>query len=167
MPDRRFFPAWVALARLPRLAGAGLGLGLGVGLVAGCAGHPDALSVCDLSDLTEATAAQTTEPLTEVPLKTVTSQDSAFLDKLQVTPVLTRRLPSGAVEVLAQVVNCSEGPLQVEGRTQFFDQADHPLQPISDWRQLDLPPGSFETYQEFSVDGKTVTSYGIELRERH
>jgi hypothetical protein len=69
--------------------------------------------------------------------------------------------------VMARLVNCTDVPLQVEGRTNFLDQAQIPTEPVSAWQRVHLPARALGMYQESSTDVHSVQSYLIELREGH
>jgi len=104
-------------------------------------------------------------PLIEPPFNSVNITDYTILQKIWVRDVAVRRTPTGTVEVLSRVVNCTDFPLQVEARTQFFDAQRTPAEPASAWRRMYLSPRSYETYQEKSTQTAAVSMYLVELRE--
>ncbi len=75
-----------------------------------------------------------------------------------------RRTATGNVEVWATLRNRTDYPLQVEGRVQFFDAAEAPVEGPSAWQRVMLPPQSVASYKEFSVN-PDVSYYYIEVRE--
>jgi hypothetical protein len=104
-------------------------------------------------------------PLLEMPLNSVNVSDFAIINKVYVRTVNARRTPTGTVEVFSQIINCTDYPLNAEGRTQFYDTAQAPSEPVSAWKRFNLPPRTSNTYRESSIGAKAVQYYMIELRE--
>lgn len=100
----------------------------------------------------------------EVPLNTVSVIDGGIAGRVMVQSVTAGRNAAGNLEVSARLVNCTDGPLQVQGRTQFFDAAQRPSETPSAWQRLHLAPRSFASYGEVSVAGPAAASFLIELR---
>src|SRR3954469_20320642 len=75
-----------------------------------------------------------------------------------------QRTPSGTVEVTTRMVNCTDQPMIVEGRTNFFDEGQRPVEPVSAWQKVHLPPRSVGHYTEMSTNAKRVQTYLTELR---
>jgi hypothetical protein len=69
------------------------------------------------------------------------------------------------VEVWARLVNCTDFPLQVEGRTHFLDQGQAPAEDVSAWNRVMLAPRAYGVYQERSIGAAGVSYYFVELRE--
>jgi hypothetical protein len=104
-------------------------------------------------------------PLKEMPLNSVNITDPNIINKLYVRAINARRTGTGTVEVVAQVVNCTDFPQNAEARTQFYDSAQVPSEPVSAWKRLHLPPRSNNLYTEFSMGAQSVDAYFIEMRE--
>jgi len=104
-------------------------------------------------------------PLLEMPLNSVSITDYAIINKVFVRAINARRTPTGTVEVYSQVVNCTDYPLQAEARTQFYDAAQAPSEPVSAWKRFALPPRTSNTYRETSIGTQSAAYYMIELRE--
>ncbi|KAF0137570.1 MAG: hypothetical protein FD153_1648 [Rhodospirillaceae bacterium] len=99
-------------------------------------------------------------PLQEMPLNLVTITDHNIINKIYIRSVNARRTPSGTAEVYAQVINCTDSPLQTEARIQFYDANQTPSEPVSAWKRLHLPPRSSNTYQAFSLG-----TYRVKMQE--
>lgn len=110
-------------------------------------------------------APQTPSTITEMPLNAVTITDVAITNKVMVQTTNARRSPTGTVEVWARLVNCTDYPLQVEGRTHFLDSAQAPAEDVSAWHRVMLPARSFGVYRELSTSATRVAYYYVELRE--
>jgi hypothetical protein len=100
----------------------------------------------------------------EVPLNTVSVIDPEIASRVMVQSVSASRNAAGNVAVAARLVNCTDWPVQVQGRTQFFDDALRSAEPASAWQRLHLPPRSFASYGEVSVSGAVAGSFLIEPR---
>lgn len=103
--------------------------------------------------------------MAEVPLNAVSMTDLAITNKVLVQSVAARRNPTGTVEVFTRLVNCTDFPLQVEGRVQFLDAQQAPVEPISAWQRVYLPARATGVYAESSTDIRRAALYLIELRE--
>ena len=109
--------------------------------------------------------AEPTGAMRPVPLNTVSVTDMAISNKVLVQSVHAGRTPTGTTEVMARVVNCTDFPLQVDGRTHFLDQAQRPTEPVSAWQRVHLAARSIGVYRETSTDDANVGNFLIELRE--
>ncbi len=85
--------------------------------------------------------------------------------KIAVESTNARRTPSGTVEVWTVLRNRTDFPLQIEGRTQFFDRDQAPVEGPSAWKRVFLPPNSVATYKETSTKVMEIGYYYIEIRE--
>lgn len=141
--------------------------------LAGCA-TPVARPPNLACDFTPYLAAQTAGPavlaplpgtLTPVPLNSVRIIDPRIGNKVLVQQALARRTETGTVEVQSRLVNCTDYPLQVQGRTLFLDANDMDVEPPSAWQRVYLSPRSLGQYGEKSVDQKRVANFTVELRE--
>lgn len=85
--------------------------------------------------------------------------------KIAVERTDSRRTATGTLETYALLRNRTNHDLQIEGRVQFFDQSEAPVEGPTTWQRLMLPANSVATYKEFStlVDG--INYYYIEIRE--
>ncbi|HEX6980868.1 MAG TPA: hypothetical protein VF342_16370 [Alphaproteobacteria bacterium] len=109
--------------------------------------------------------AEPTGGMRPVPLNTVSMTDPAITNKVMVQAVNASRTATGTVEIAARIVNCTDFPLQVEGRTHFLDKAQMPVEPVTAWQRVHLPARAFGVYRETSTDVTKVDSYLIEMRE--
>lgn len=142
-------------------------------LLAGCQQVAVAPTVgCDFTPML--TAQRSPEPvivaptpgtMSEIPLNAVSITDGAITNKVLVQTSAARRSPTGTVEVMTRLVNCTDFPLQVEGRTHFLDEDQSPTEPVSAWHRVFLPARALGTYRETSTDAQRVVSFLIELRE--
>lgn len=104
-------------------------------------------------------------PPTTMPLNAVNVTDFRLTNKIMVESTNARRHPTGTVEIWARLVNCTDFPLQVEGRTHFLDEARSPVEDVSAWHRIFLPARSYGVYSESSTNVSRVRFYYVELRE--
>jgi hypothetical protein len=78
--------------------------------------------------------------MTPIPLNSVSFSDSFTAESVLVQYTGAQRTPTGTVEVTTRMVNCTDWPLVVEGRTNFFDAGQRPVEPVSAWQKIHLPP---------------------------
>ena len=103
--------------------------------------------------------------VTPVPLNAVNITDVAITNKVMVQATNARRAENGDIAVFARFVNCTDYPLQVEGRTHFMDGAQFDAEPVTAWTRIHLPARALGSYSARSTAGAKVESYLIELRE--
>jgi len=103
--------------------------------------------------------------MSPMPLNSVNITDYKLTNKIMVQAASARRTPTGTVEVWSRLTNCTDFPLQVEARTQFFDTQQAPSENPTAWKRLYLSPKTFNTYTSSSVNTTGVDYYLIELRE--
>lgn len=103
--------------------------------------------------------------VTPVPLNAVNITDVAITNKVMVQATNARRAEDGDIAVFARFVNCTDYPLQVEGRTHFMDGAQLDAEPVTAWTRIHLPARALGSYSVRSTAGSNVESYLIELRE--
>lgn len=104
-------------------------------------------------------------PITEMPLNSASVTDYSIINKVFVRQISARRTPTGTVEVVSQVINCTDYALNVEARTQFYDAAQVASEPVSAWKRFNLSARTSNTYRESSIGTKTVDYYMVEMRE--
>lgn len=114
---------------------------------------------------TASLAALTRGSLTPIPLNSVQVIDKRILRKVLVQGLFARRTDADTVEVIARIANCTDYPLQLEGRTAFQDEAQIPSEPVSAWQRLYLAPKSLTVYRELSTGTSNVSTFLVELRE--
>ena len=73
---------------------------------------------------------------------------------------------TGTREVWAVLRNHTNFPLQVQGRTQFFDNNKTPSEAATAWQRVQLPPKSIGTYKEVSKQTESAAYYHVEIREQ-
>ncbi|MBF0325613.1 hypothetical protein [Magnetospirillum moscoviense] len=152
------------------MAAAGLA---GISALAGCAQVQEPAPICSMAGISAqrqlvALPAATPfdpSPLLEMPLNSVSITDFNVINKLFVRTVSAQRTPTGTVKVISQIINCTDYPLNIEGRTQFYDQAQAPSEPVSAWKRLNLAARTSNTYSESSIGTKNVQYYMVEVRE--
>ncbi len=104
-------------------------------------------------------------PLIEMPLNSVNITDFAVINKIWTRSINVRRTATGTVEVMTQFVNCTDFPLQLEARTQFYDSSRAPSEPVSAWKRVYLTPRTYNTYAETSLKTKDSQYYLVEVKE--
>jgi len=75
-----------------------------------------------------------------------------------------RSAPAGAAEVWVMLKNHTSYAVQIEGRTQFFDQSKAPSEEMSAWQRVYVPANSSVTYKELAIK-RSSSYYQIEFRE--
>lgn len=103
--------------------------------------------------------------MTPIPLNSVQIIDKKMLRKVLVQGLFARRTEADTVEVIARIANCTDYPLQLEGRTAFQDEAQIPSEPVSAWQRLYLAPKSLTVYREVSTSTSQASTFLVELRE--
>ena len=145
----------------------------GIAALAGCAQVQEPAPMCNMAGIAAqrqlvalpAAAPGEPSPLLEMPLNSVSITDYTVINKLFLRTVVAQRTPTGTVKVVSQIVNCTDYPLNVEARTQFYDQAQAPSEPVSAWKRLNLAPRTLNTYSENSIGTRNVQFYMVELKE--
>lgn len=85
--------------------------------------------------------------------------------KIAVETTTSRRTPTGTLEAIAVLRNRTDFPLQVEGRVQFFDGQQIPVERPTAWQRMHLNANGVETYRGYSTKVDEINYYYIELRE--
>lgn len=145
----------------------------GIAALAGCAQVQEPAPMCNMAGIAAqrqlvalpAAAPGEPSPLLEMPLNSVSITDFTVINKLFVRNVTAQRTATGTVKVVSQIVNCTDYPLNVEARTQFYDQGQTPSEPVSAWKRLNLAPRTLNTYAENSIGTRNVQYYMVELKE--
>ncbi|MDH4582470.1 hypothetical protein E8F20_11385 [Pseudomonas sp. BN415] len=108
-------------------------------------------------------------PNAGINLDTVVILDKALQDrrssKLAIENSGARRTATGTLEVFAVIRNRTDHPLQIEARTQFFDDLPVPVEGPTQWQRVYLDPQSVGAYREFSTRAQGIAHYYIEVRE--
>lgn len=91
--------------------------------------------------------------------------DKSISNKIAIEDQGSRRTPTGTLEVWAQVRNRTDFPLQIEGRVQFYDSEQSPLEGPTAWKRIMLPANTIATWKESSVKTSEVAYYFGEIRE--
>lgn len=92
-------------------------------------------------------------------------QEKGKRSKLAVESTDARRTATRTLEVWAVLRNRTDFPMQIEGRTHFFDDNKVPVERPTAWQRVYLPPQGVDSYWERSTRTDEVTYYYIELRE--
>lgn len=104
-------------------------------------------------------------PSLESPMNSVNITDKSIINKMFANNVTARRTATGTVEVIAQIINCTDYPLVAEARTQFYDTGKVPSEPVSAWKRFHLPAKTSNAYRESSIGTRSVEYYTVEMRE--
>ena len=108
---------------------------------------------------------ETEGSLVPLALDTVSLTDPAITNKVLVQKVFASRTSTGTVGITVRFANCTDFPLQVEGRTQFMAGDQSLTEPISGWKRVHLPPRALGSYTENSTNADQVAHYLVEIRE--
>jgi len=98
-------------------------------------------------------------------LNTVSVIDAGIRRKVLVQSVQASRTATGNVAVETRLMNCTDHPLQVDGRTNFLTTGGGSAEAPSMWQRVYLPPRSFASYAESSVSGPNAATFLIEVKE--
>ena len=109
----------------------------------------------------EAPQADTMKPL---PLDSVSVTDPDLYGLILVQAVGARRTATNTVEVMTRLVNCTNSPLLVQGRTHFLSEGQGSVEPVSAWKLVNMAPKAIGHYSESSIEVDKVGNYLIELR---
>jgi hypothetical protein len=85
--------------------------------------------------------------------------------KIAVESTDSKRTATGTLEAWAVLRNRTDYPLQIEGRTTFFDASKSPAENPTAWQRVMLPPQAVGTYRDYSTKTDEVNYYYIEIRE--
>jgi hypothetical protein len=100
-----------------------------------------------------------------VPTTAAAEQYPVARYKVTVEQTESRRTATGTLEALTILRNHTNFPLQIEGRTQFFDRNKSPAEDMSPWQRVQLPPKGIGTYKTVSNKREEVEFFVIEIRE--
>ena len=70
---------------------------------------------------------------------------------------------TGLAEVWVVVRNLTDQPLNLEGRTTWFDVDEAPIESRAGWRRFFVPPHSTETYRDTAVYSSAM-HYQVDIR---
>lgn len=90
--------------------------------------------------------------------------DQSISNKVQVHQIYEGSTQTGTTKVSALVVNCTDYPLWVQGRTHFHNPASF-VGETSTWKSMHLAGRSQEIYSESSLSDEGARARLIELRE--
>jgi len=85
--------------------------------------------------------------------------------KISIQQTQSDRTGAGTMQVWATFRNHTNFPLQIEGRTQFFNSEKTPVEEMTAWQRVQLPPKSIGTYKVQSTGQDEVKYFYIEIRE--
>lgn len=138
-------------------------------VVAGCGSRSPTVA-CDFRALDgiepsgELLASPAPGALEPIGVNGVSITDTEITSKIMVQQTGAYRTPTGTLQVMARLVNCTDYPQVVEGRTHFMGEGQMPAGEPSGWRRVHLPPRTLGVYTENSTDWDVARSYLIELR---
>lgn len=75
-----------------------------------------------------------------------------------------RTTDGGTAEVWVLLRNHTDYPVQIEGRTMFFDSGMAPVDAKPLWKRVFIPANSLATYKESTYSGD-ISYYRVELKE--
>ena len=85
--------------------------------------------------------------------------------KISVQKTQSDRTGAGTMQVWTILRNHTNYPLQIEGRTQFFDSEKTPVEEMTSWQRVQLPPKGIGTYKVKSTRKDEVNYFYTEIRE--
>lgn len=85
--------------------------------------------------------------------------------KISIQQTQSDRTETGTMQVWTILRNHTNFPLQIEGRTQFFDSEKTPVEEMTAWQRVQLPPKSIGTYKVRSTLKDKAKYFYIEIRE--
>ena len=106
------------------------------------------------------------DTLHPIALSTVSITDTNLLRRIVVQDVKAMRTQSNRLNVYARIVNCTDFPIILEGRTQYLDANQVISEPVTGWKRMHLPARSLGNYQETSIRQPMPDIFLIELREQ-
>jgi len=98
-------------------------------------------------------------PMVPQQLNTVAMLDPGLSNKLEVTVADAHRTDAGTYRVHAVFKNRTSREIDIQVRTQFFDEMRHPLQPPTRWEVLHVPPRAIETVTQSSSTQAAANFY--------
>ena len=109
------------------------------------------------------------EPQAGIRFNTVNIIDKSLQEnkkgKIAIESTNSSRTPTGTLEVWVLIRNRTDFPLELEGRTQFFDEFEVPVEGPTKWNRIFLPPNSVTTYKAISTSTVEIKYYYVEIRE--
>ncbi|MES1201811.1 MAG: hypothetical protein ABUS57_10230 [Pseudomonadota bacterium] len=99
-----------------------------------------------------------------MPLNTVNIISKSIRNKVVVQGVSATRTETGTVSVTVQLLNCTDYPLQVQSRAQFFGAGNVMNEQPSAWKRSFLPPRSVTGFNTSSLGAKSE-SFLVEVQE--
>jgi len=85
--------------------------------------------------------------------------------KISVQQTQSDRTGTGTMQVWTILRNHTNFPLQIEGRTQFFDSRETPVEEMTAWQRVQLPPKGIGTYKVQSTRKDEGMHFYTEIRE--
>lgn len=146
----------------------------GISLLSGCGATVKPQPQCDFyaynRNLTlaqqgpQSLVPQVPGSITEMPLNYANIADKGITNKVLVQATSAQRNADGSMRVFARLINCTDHPLQVEGRTTFLSEAQTETEPATAWTRIILSPHTYQSYATSSTN-PNASLYLIELRE--
>ena len=103
-------------------------------------------------------------PLIAALPNSISITDEAITRKFYAPEPVSKRSPTGTMKVTARFFNCTDYPLQLDARTQFFGGDRQPAERVSAWKRIFLSPRADSYYEESSI-AVDAQSFQIDLRE--
>ncbi|MGE3301941.1 MAG: hypothetical protein AB7M12_02380 [Hyphomonadaceae bacterium] len=111
-----------------------------------------------------ALAGATPGTVVPMPLNTVNIVSKSIRNKIIVQNVSATRGATGTVLVTVQLLNCTDHPLQVQSRAQFFGDGGVVTEQASAWKRSFLSPRSLTGFTTSSL-GASAKSFLVEVQE--
>ncbi len=89
--------------------------------------------------------------MNSIPLNAVQIVDKNIHKKILPQAVFSKLTPTGSVEVMTRLVNCTDYNQEVLARTSFMDMNQMPLEQATVWKRVFLAPKSTQVYSEKSI----------------
>ncbi len=97
-------------------------------------------------------------------LQYVVEDEGRYYGKIAVEKHGTRRSATNTLEVFVLLRNRTSHNLMIEGRIQFYDENEFPIEGPTTWQRVSIPQNGVAVYKEFSTSFK-IGFYYVEIRE--
>jgi len=101
--------------------------------------------------------------MTAIDLNAVQFTDKALTRQVLVEGLFARRTDTDTVEVSARFVNCTGKMIIIRARSNFMDEVQYPVEPVSAWQRVIIQPYATGVYRERSMKRDEVKYYLIEI----
>ena len=95
---------------------------------------------------------------------TVQFTDKKISKQVLIESVYAERTATGTARITVRFINKTKRMIQLEGRSLFMDADRKPVEAISAWKTVYLPPKSFGVYEGLSAAADGAEHFLIEVR---